>query len=111
MRFTMAVYTVHEPPLKRDELAVDPDRFVFVRDGFSFWAFLFGPLWMLRHRMWLVLLGYVIVLIALALVQNALQVSSLTPPVLVQFLVRFSAPTLPPFPPHPPHLTHSHSNP
>jgi hypothetical protein len=58
----MAVYTVHEPPPKRSEPARDPDRFVFVRDGFSFWAFLLGPLWMLRHRMWLVLLGYAIVI-------------------------------------------------
>ena len=49
----MAVYTVHEPPLKRYETDADPERFVFVRDGFSFWAFLLGPLWMLRHRMWL----------------------------------------------------------
>ena len=36
------------------------ERFVFVRDGFSFWAFLLAPLWMLRHRLWLVLFGYVI---------------------------------------------------
>ena len=55
----MAVYTVHEPPPKRFEQTSDPERFAFVRDGFSFWAFVFGPLWMLRHRMWLVLVGYV----------------------------------------------------
>jgi hypothetical protein len=55
----MAVYTVHEPPL-RGAAAPDPERFVFVRDGFSFWALLFGPLWMLWHRMWLVLLAYVL---------------------------------------------------
>jgi hypothetical protein len=35
------------------------ERFAFVRDGFSFWAFLLAPLWMLRHRMWLVLASYV----------------------------------------------------
>jgi len=61
----MAVYTVHEPPPRRYEQAGDAERFVFVRDGFSFWAFVFGPLWMLRHRMWLVLLGYVGVTVAL----------------------------------------------
>src|SRR5215203_2150323 len=49
----MSIYTVHEPPLKAGESAPDPDRFVFVRDGFSFWAFLLAPLWMLRHRLWL----------------------------------------------------------
>jgi hypothetical protein len=60
----MAVYTVHQPPLKKYEATPNPERFAFVRDGFSFWAFLFGPLWMLRHRMWLVLLGYIVVAIA-----------------------------------------------
>src|ERR1700726_1711287 len=64
---SMAVYTVHEPPLKTGT-APEPERFIFVRDGFSFAALLFGPLWMLRHRMWLVLLGYGAVAGALSLV-------------------------------------------
>jgi hypothetical protein len=65
----MAVYTVHEPPLRAAATsAPEPERFVFVRDGFSFWALLLGPLWMLRHRMWLVLLGYGAVVTALSLV-------------------------------------------
>jgi Protein of unknown function (DUF2628) len=63
----MAVYTVHEPPLKADAMP-EPERFVFVRDGFSFAALLFGPLWMLRHRMFLVLLGYAAVVAVLAVV-------------------------------------------
>jgi hypothetical protein len=65
----MAVYTVHEPPLKAGATSgPEPERFIFVRDGFSFAALLFGPLWMLRHRMWLVLLGYGAVVGALSLV-------------------------------------------
>jgi hypothetical protein len=65
----MAVYTVHEPPLKAGATsAPEPERFIFVRDGFSFAALLFGPLWMLRHRMWLVLLGYGAVAAVLSLV-------------------------------------------
>ena len=64
-RTDMKVFTVHEPPPRRNESSVDPDRFVFVRDGFYFWAFLFGPLWMLRHRLWLALLIYVVVIAAL----------------------------------------------
>ena len=36
------------------EALADPERFVFVRDGFYFWAFLFAPLWLLWHRLWLV---------------------------------------------------------
>jgi hypothetical protein len=63
----MRVYTVHQPPPKRYEGTPDPERFVFVRDGFSFWAFLFGPLWMLRHRMWLILIGYIAAVVAMQL--------------------------------------------
>jgi hypothetical protein len=57
----MSVYTVHEPPSRAGTAAADVERFAFVRDGFSWWAFLLAPLWMLRHRMWLVLIGYVVV--------------------------------------------------
>jgi hypothetical protein len=61
----MSIYTVHEPPLKAHESVTEPERFVFVRDGFSFWAFLLTPFWMLRYRLWLALTGYVIVAVAL----------------------------------------------
>jgi hypothetical protein len=61
----MSVYTVHEPPVRAGAAATDVERFAFVRDGFSWWAFLLAPLWMLRHRMWLVLIGYVVVAAAI----------------------------------------------
>ncbi len=57
----MAIFTVHQPPLKRDEARRGPDRFRFVRDGFYFWAFVFGPIWMLYRRLWLALIGYIVV--------------------------------------------------
>ncbi len=56
----MSVYTVHQAPARADAASA-AERFVFVRDSFSWWAFLLAPLWMLRHRMWLVLVGYVVV--------------------------------------------------
>jgi len=56
----MAIYTVHQPPFGSGAAAAEPYRFVFVRDGFSWWAFLFTPLWMLWHRLWLVLVLYVL---------------------------------------------------
>ena len=56
----MSVYTVHQPPLRPADASPDPERFVFVRDGFSAWAFLVATLWMLWHRMWLVLLVYLV---------------------------------------------------
>lgn len=57
----MPTFTVHAPPPKAGETTSDPQRFVFVRDGFHFWAFLLGPLWLLFRRLWLVLLGYIVV--------------------------------------------------
>jgi Protein of unknown function (DUF2628) len=93
----MAIYTVHEPPPRADELAPDPERFVFVRDGFYFWAFLLQPLWMLRHRLWLVLVGYVVVAIALQVGLRALGASNTVitvAGVLFALLIGFEAATL-----------------
>jgi hypothetical protein len=93
----MSVYTVYEPPLKAHESAPDPERFVFVRDGFSFWAFLLAPFWLLRYRLWLAFIGYVIVAIAL---QIALRWIGASPTVTVivaalfSLLVGFEAATL-----------------
>jgi hypothetical protein len=61
------VYSVFEPPERGGSAADQVERFAFVRDGFSFTAFLFGPIWLLWHRLWLVLLGYVGVTAALAI--------------------------------------------
>lgn len=46
----MAVFTIH---LRGD--ADDPaalERAVFVREGFAWGAFVFGPFWLIRHRAW-----------------------------------------------------------
>jgi hypothetical protein len=51
--------------LRAGTAAPELERYVFVRDGFSFWAFLFGPLWMLRYRMWLVFALFVVISIVL----------------------------------------------
>ena len=58
----MRAYTVHAPP-EQDE---DPERFRFVKDGIS-WPALFIPvLWILWHRLWLALIGYVIFVLVVA---------------------------------------------
>jgi hypothetical protein len=56
----MSVYTVHEPLPRKREASADPERFAFVRDGFYFWAFVLGPLWMLWRRLWLVTVLYLV---------------------------------------------------
>jgi hypothetical protein len=63
----MTVYMVFEPPRRGEESLAHAERIAFVRDRFSWTAFLFGPLWMLWHRLWLGLLGYVVVVAALEL--------------------------------------------
>jgi Protein of unknown function (DUF2628) len=93
----MSIYTVYEPPLKAHESAPNPERFVFVRDGFSFWAFLLAPWWMLRHRLWLALTGYVILAIALSVAlrfAGASTTVTLIAGVLFSLLVGFEAATL-----------------
>jgi Protein of unknown function (DUF2628) len=74
----MSVYTVHQPPLRAADAVADPNRFVFVRDGFSWWAFLLTPLWMLRHRLWLALVIYLLLSAALDATLRALGASAFT---------------------------------
>ena len=93
----MRVYSVHEPPVRGLDPLPDAERFVFVRDGFYFRAFLFAPLWMLWRRMWLVLAGYVILS---AVLETALVMVGATPAdvvvvaLLISLLVGLEASTL-----------------
>ena len=51
----MRVWTVHIPSAAPAPAGVGhvPAAAVLLRQGFSWGAFLFGPLWLLRHRLWL----------------------------------------------------------
>ena len=71
----MPVYTVHAPGAGGTDLR-STDRFVFVRDGFRLWAALFGPLWLIAHRLWLALVGWIIAVVALELVLRQLGAGS-----------------------------------
>jgi hypothetical protein len=61
----MTSFTVHVPPTPPDERPA-AEKIVFLRDGFSFWAFLFGPLWFIWKRAWLPAILWSLVLAALA---------------------------------------------
>jgi len=80
----MPTYTVFAPPPWKGEATSAADRFVFVRDGFYFWAFLLTPFWLLRYRLWLAFVLYLVASIALAAVMKI----AATPPS-VQFLAEF----------------------
>ena len=93
----MPTYTVHAPPIKAGEAESDPQRFLFVRDGFYFWAFLLGPLWMLYRRLWLVLLLYLILAGAVGVaftMTHAPSTLQITFDVLLALLVGLEASTL-----------------
>lgn len=93
----MAVYTVHEPPPRNGTVAPDPERFMFVRDGFNFWAFLLTPLWLIWHRLWLVLLIYLVVTVGIAQAIHYAGVGAaerLLVMTLISFLIGLEASTL-----------------
>ena len=60
----MPVYTVHAPSATAVDLRAT-DRFTFVRDGFHFWAMVFGPLWLIWNWLWLALIGWIVVIAAI----------------------------------------------
>lgn len=63
----MKAFTVHMPPDLTGDAAVE--RAVFIKDGLC-WPALYIPLlWLLWHRMWLVLIAYLIAVMAIGAVQ------------------------------------------
>jgi Protein of unknown function (DUF2628) len=67
----MPVYTVHAPISHNADIAAT-DRFAFVRDGFHVWALLVAPLWLACHRLWLALIGWIVVVGAIDVAMTAL---------------------------------------
>ncbi len=74
----MPVYTVHAPIAAQGERTMEKttDKYVFVRDGFYFWAMIAPVLWMLYHRLWLALLGTIVLLAAFSFGLSKLGVGS-----------------------------------
>jgi hypothetical protein len=58
----MRYYSVHAP---LGEFVL-PERFVFIKDGFSWPAFFVPVLWILWHRLWLTLVWYVVFVLTVA---------------------------------------------
>ncbi len=58
---TMTTYTVHESPDPAADRIDRAESLVFIKDGFSWLAALFAPLWLIVHRLWWPLLGYVLI--------------------------------------------------
>src|ERR1700674_4925987 len=92
----MPVYTVHAPSATAADLRAT-DGFTFVRDGFHFWAMMFGPLWLVWNRLWLALIGWIIAVIALDLVLARLgagSVAIVSADIMIALLMGFEAGSL-----------------
>jgi uncharacterized protein DUF2628 len=92
----MPVYTVHAPQ-GADAAGLGTDKFVFVRDGFFGWAFLLGPVWLIWHRLWLALLGYIAVIVLSAAALSLLHAGDdarFVVMLLIAFLMGFEAASL-----------------
>ena len=70
----MPVYTVHAPVTGNAGIAAT-DKFVFVRDGFYVWATLLGVVWLAWHRLWLALIGCIVLMAAIDVVMMRLGVT------------------------------------
>jgi hypothetical protein len=55
-------FAVHEPPNPPADRVDRATDLVFVKDGFTWPAALFTPLWMLMHRLWWWFIGYLALL-------------------------------------------------
>jgi hypothetical protein len=73
----MAVFTVHVPGGSLGERP-SPERIVFLRDGFSAPAFLFGPFWLVWRRAWIPAALWTGLLFLLAVGKTALGLSAET---------------------------------
>ncbi len=60
----MTVYTVHQPLAFANDPLKQVDQLVFIKEGFSWLALLFPVFWLIFHRMWLVLIGFIVVFFA-----------------------------------------------
>ena len=60
----MATYLVFEPADGKRTQAT-AERVVFLREKFSSWAFIFTPFWLLRYRLWLGLLIWLVAFVAI----------------------------------------------
>ena len=76
----MAIYTVLLPSSREAES--DPMRAVFVKEGFSWPALFFAPLWAIFRRLWIVLAGYIVAVVAIGVIGRVVG-DGFTPPALI----------------------------
>jgi Protein of unknown function (DUF2628) len=71
----VVTYTVHEREDETGEITERADGIVFVKEGFAWLALLMPILWLLYHRLWLALIGFIALIIALQATFTAAQIA------------------------------------
>jgi hypothetical protein len=92
----MPVYTVHAPTADGADLRAT-DRFAFVRDGFHVWAALLGVVWLAWHRLWLALIGWIVLMAVVDVAMVRLRIGGgtiLLADILLALLLGFEAASL-----------------
>jgi hypothetical protein len=92
----MPVYTVHAPAADGADLRAT-DRFAFVRDGFHVWAALLGVVWLAWHRLWLALIGWIVLMAVVDVAMVRLRIGGgtiLLADILLALLLGFEAASL-----------------
>jgi hypothetical protein len=93
----MRTYTIHEHPEPVADRLDRAEQLVFVKDGFSWAAALFAPLWLILHRLWWPLIGYLAISAALQIVQKTASLEQAWPALAgfaLSLLIGFEADTL-----------------
>ncbi len=82
----MIIFTVHEPQRPAQGIEARAESIQFVKEGFTIWGFLFGPLWLLYNRLWLAFVLAVVLAggLAFGLVELGLKAQA---PAIVDLLV------------------------
>src|SRR5262245_27855986 len=65
----MLTFTVHEPPNPPADRVDRAESIVFIKEGFSWMAALFAPIWLIVHRLWWPLLAFVVLIGVVQLVK------------------------------------------
>ncbi len=76
------IFNAYEKP----EAAEPTERVELLREGFSFFAFALNFFWLIFHRMWWVLLGYVALMLALGVAVQVLKLPETTMILLQTFI-------------------------
>ena len=84
----MIIFTVHEPQHPAQGIEERAGDLVFVKEGFTLWGFIFGPLWLLYNRAWLAFLITLGVMAILTALLNGAGLGYQTP-LIVDLLVSF----------------------